>query len=93
MAVDEKRTSWKSLPPLEGGVWVGMVTEVLDREEIPNLVNTDLSSGGLGVVTGTSSPGRSWRIQVPEQFYERALEVYQSLLGAGGEADQPTEQA
>jgi hypothetical protein len=93
MADNVERTGWKSLPPLEGGVWVAMVTEVLDREEIPNLVKTDLSSGGLGVVTGTSSPGKSWRIQVPEQFYERALDIYQSLLGAAGEANQGTGEA
>ena len=90
---NEERTDWKSLPPLDGGVWVAMVTEVLDKEEIPNIVKTDLAAGGLGVVTGTTPLGKAWRIQVPEQFYERAMEVYQSLLGAGGEANEQTEQA
>jgi hypothetical protein len=71
---------WKSLPPLGGGVYVGMVTEVLDREKIPNLVKTDLASGGLGVIQGTEPIGRAWRIHVPEEFYERAMEIYESLL-------------
>ena len=53
--------SWKSLPALGGGVWVAMVTEVLDGEGIPNLVKTDLASGGLGVVTGTDTLGKAWR--------------------------------
>ncbi len=88
-----ERPEWKSLPPLDGGVWVAMVTEVLDNEGIPNLVKTDLAAGGLGVVTGTSALGKAWRIQVPEQFYEQALEIYQGLLGAAGEANEPSDQA
>lgn len=85
-------TNWKSLPPLGGGVWVAMVTEVLDNEEIPNLVKTDLSSGGLGVVTGTETLGKSWRIQVPEEFYARALNIHESILG-GDNATEPTEES
>lgn len=70
---------WKSLPPLSGGVYVGMVTEVLDNEKIPNIVKTDLASGGLGVIVGTEPLGRPWRIQVPEEYYDRALEIFESL--------------
>lgn len=82
---------WVSLPPLGGGVWVAMVTEVLDGEGIPNLVKTDLSSGGLGVVTGTETLGKSWRIQVPEEFFVRALEIHESILG-GDHANEPAEE-
>jgi hypothetical protein len=70
---------WKSLPPLSGGVYVGMVTEVLDNEKIPNMVKTDLASGGLGVIVGTEPLGRPWRIQVPEDYYDRAMEIFESL--------------
>jgi len=84
-------TNWKSLPPLGGGVWVAMVTEVLDNEGIPNLVKTDLSSGGLGIVTGTETLGKAWRIQVPEEFYARALEIHESILGDAVHAE-PTEE-
>jgi hypothetical protein len=83
-------TNWISLPPLGGGVWVAMVTEVLDKEGIPNLVKTDLASGGLGVVTGTETLGKSWRIQVPEEYHPRALEIYHSILG--GTEGEPTEE-
>jgi hypothetical protein len=76
-----EHTSWKSLPPLKGGLWVGMVTEVLDREGIANLVKTDLEAGGLGVIMGTEPLGDPWRIQVPEDDYARALEIYESLMG------------
>jgi hypothetical protein len=71
---------WKSLPPLPGGVYVGMVTEILDREKIPNMVKTDLAAGGLGMIQGTEPVGRPWRIQVPEEFFARAMEIYESLL-------------
>ena len=71
---------WKSLPPLSGGVYVGMVTEVLDNEKIPNIVKTDLASGGLGVIMGTEQVGKPWRIQVPEDYYDQALEIFESLL-------------
>ena len=82
---------WKSLPPLSGGLYVGMVTEVLDGENIPNLVKTDLAAGGLGMIVGTEPLGRPWRIQVPEEFYDRAMEIYESLLhrqpGEDGDAE------
>jgi len=93
MTHNAERTEWKSLPPLDGGVWVAMVTEVLDREGIPNVVKTDLATGGLGVITGTVPLGRAWRIQVPEPFFEQALDVYQSLLGAAGSANEPIGEA
>ena len=73
-------TKWKSLPPLSGGIYVGMVTEVLDRENIPNVVKTDLAAGGLGMIQGTSPVGKPWRIQVPEEYFERAIEIFESLL-------------
>ncbi|MBU0510019.1 DUF2007 domain-containing protein [bacterium] len=88
-----ERTLWKSLPPLGGGVWVAMVTEVLDNEGIPNVVKTDLEGGGLGRITGTQQIGRPWRIQVPEEYYDRALNIYESLLAreGGDEAEDKSE--
>lgn len=83
---EPRGTKWMSLPPLEGGVYVGMVTEVLDQEGIPNVVKTDLEAGGLGVIMGTQRLGDPWRIQVPEEHYARALEIYESLLGGEGAA-------
>jgi len=78
------KAKWKSLPPLEGGVWVAMVTEVLDKEDIPNLVKTDLEAGGLGMIMGTQQLGEPWRIQVPEEYYSRAMEIYDSLMNREG---------
>jgi hypothetical protein len=78
-------TNWKSLPPLRGGIWVAMVTEVLDREQIPNMVKTTLESGGLGMIIGTEPLGDPWRIQVPETEYDRALAIFEELMGEEGE--------
>ena len=79
--MSEERVEWQSLPPLRGGLWVGMVTDVLDQKEIPNIVKTDLSSGGLGQIVGTEQLGKGWRIQVPEEHYPAALEIFESLMG------------
>jgi len=81
------RVNWKSLPPLRGGVWVGMVTDVLDQQEIPNIVKTDLAAGTLGVITGTEQLGKGWRIQVPEEHYAQALEIFESLMGEEPDSD------
>jgi hypothetical protein len=80
--------NWKALPPLEGGVFVAMVTEVLDSQNIPNMVKTDLEAGGLGMIIGTSPLGDPWRIFVPEVEYARAMEVYESLMGQDHAEDQ-----
>lgn len=84
-------SQWVSLPPLEGGIYVAMVTEVLDNEGIPNLVKTDLAAGGLGVIVGTDTVGKAWRVQVPGEFLTRALEIYESILG-DSPAQEPIEE-
>lgn len=79
--------TWKPLPPLSGGVFVSMVTEVLDKENIANMVKTDLESGGLGMIMGTETLGNPWKIFVPESEYDRALEIFNALMGDRGESE------
>lgn len=90
-ANDQDRVEWKALPPMEGGVYVSMLTEVLDDEGIPNVVKTDLESGGLGRITGTAQIGAPWRVQVPAEFYDRALDIYKSIIESNppDDADAP----
>ncbi len=78
----KKDTEWVPLPKLPGGVYAAMITEVLDEKNIPNLVKTDLSGGGLGVVVGTSTVGKPWRILVPRDNYEEALHIFESIVGS-----------
>ena len=72
---------WVPLPKLPGGVYVAMITEVLDKENIPNLVQTDLAAGGLGNVIGTTTVGKPWRILVPRDKYDEALHIFESIAG------------
>jgi hypothetical protein len=84
---EDPTQTWKPLPPLSGGVFVSMVTEVFDKENIPNMVKTDLESGGLGMIMGTETLGDPWKIFVPESEYDRALEIFHSLMGSQGGSD------
>lgn len=86
-AHNEPKANWKPLPPLKGGVFVSMVTEVLDKENIANMVKTDLEAGGLGMIMGTESLGDPWKVFVPETDYDRALEIFNTLMGDKGEAE------
>ncbi len=72
---------WVPLPKLPGGVYVAMITEVLDKENIPNLVKTDLAAGGVGMIVGTTTVGKPWRILVPRDKYEEALHIFESIAG------------
>jgi hypothetical protein len=85
--------TWQPLPQLKGGVFVSMVTEVLDKENIPNMVKTDLESGGLGMIVGTETLGDPWKIFVPESDYDRAMQVFDSLMGSEdeGSSEEPSE--
>jgi hypothetical protein len=76
-----EKTDWVPLPKLIGGIYVSMITEVLDENSIPNLVKTDLATG-LGVVAGTSTVGKPWRIYVPRENYEKALHIFESISGS-----------
>jgi len=77
----ENSVEWVPLPKLPGGIYVSMVTEVLDKENIPNLVKTDLAAGGIGMVIGTTTVGKPWRIFVPRDKYEEALHIFESIIG------------
>jgi hypothetical protein len=77
----DESTDWVPLPKLPGGVYVAMVTEVLDKENIPNWVKTDLAAGGIGVIIGTETVGKPWRILVPRDKYEEALHIFESIVG------------
>lgn len=77
----ENSEEWVPLPKLPGGIYVSMITEVLDKEKIPNLVKTDLAAGGIGMVIGTTTVGKPWRILVPRDKYEEALHIFESIVG------------
>jgi hypothetical protein len=79
---EKKSVEWVPLPKLPGGIYVSMITEVLDKENIPNVVKTDLAAGGIGMVIGTTTVGKPWRILVPKDKYEEALHIFESIAGS-----------
>lgn len=76
-----EKSEWVPLPKLPGGVYAAMITEVLDKQDIPNLVKTDLAAGGLGMIVGTTTAGKPWRILVPQDRYDEALEIFERIIG------------
>ena len=70
---------WIALNSVPGKAYAEMVTEVLDKEEIPNFTKSDAVStayltGGAGGIGGTSV------IFVPEEHQSRAEELLTQLL-------------
>ena len=70
---------WTPLHSVPGKVYAEMVTEILDKEEIPNFIKSDAVSttyltGGAGGIGGTSV------IFVPEEHQSRAEEILTQLL-------------
>ena len=70
---------WTPLHSVPGKAYAQMVTEILDKEEIPNYIKSDAVStayliGGAGSIGGTSV------IYVPEEYQSRAEEILTQLL-------------
>ena len=74
-----QEVKWIALKSVPGKAYAEMVTEVLDKEEIPNFIKSDAVStayltGGAGGLGGTSV------IFVPEEHQSRAEEFLTQLL-------------
>ncbi len=70
---------WAPLHSVPGKAYAQMITEILDKEEIPNYIKSDALStayltGGAGGIGGTSV------IFVPEEHQSRAEEILTQLL-------------
>ena len=70
---------WTPLHSVPGKAYAEMVTEILDKEEIPNYIKSDAVStayltGGAGGIGGTSV------IFVPEEYQIRAEEILIQIL-------------
>ncbi|MCH8929058.1 MAG: DUF2007 domain-containing protein [Candidatus Marinimicrobia bacterium] len=71
--------NWIPLHSVPGKAYAEMVTEIFDKEEIPNYTKSDAVStayltGGAGSIGGTSV------IFVPEEHQSRAEEILTQLL-------------
>ena len=69
---------WVPLRGVPGKVYAEMVTEILDKDEIPNYIKSDALST-VYLITGASTIGNA-TIYVPEKHREKAEEILFQIL-------------
>ena len=67
----------QELPPIPGRHYASMLTEVLEKENIPFLVKDTFMSTALRAESGI---GNAVKVQVPEDCYARALNIFHDLF-------------
>jgi hypothetical protein len=77
---ENEDTKWVAMPPLQGKVYAEMVMEVLRENEIPCYLQSLFGSGGLGVISGAGLAWAKDKIMVPEDKYEQAMEILESMV-------------
>ncbi|GAB4336273.1 MAG: hypothetical protein Kow0037_17290 [Calditrichia bacterium] len=70
---------WVKIGPLPGLNYAEMVTEVLDKEEIPYSLYQDGVSTAIGI-SGTNLAGNEAFILVPPEFEERVRDLIEGML-------------
>ena len=75
----KKNFRWVPLQPLPGPVYAEMITEALEKQEIPCLVQKDFLSSAYGG-HGTISGGLETVILVPEDRKEESEEILRQML-------------
>ena len=75
----ENDFEWVPLRGVPGKTYAEMVTEVLDKEEIPNYIKSDAVSTAY-LTTGTSMITGNAIIYVPEKNKEKAEEILLQIL-------------
>lgn len=78
--IEEDNIKWVSLPPVQGKAYAEMVMEVLRQNDIPCYLQSFFGSGAMGVITGAGLPLARDKIMVPEENYEEALEILDSMV-------------
>ena len=75
----ENDFEWVPLRGVPGKTYAEMVTEVLDKEEIPNYIKSDAVSTAY-LTTGTSTVTGNATIYVPEKNKEKAEGILLQIL-------------
>ena len=70
---------WMPLRGVPGKIYAEMVTEILDKEEIPNYIKSDALSTAF-LATGVSTISGNATIYVPEKHREKAEEILFQIL-------------
>ncbi len=72
--------TWKPLPYFEGKLYSDMITEILDKKNIPYYVKTNWTSSAYGL-RGLNTSGDFIKIYVPETSHKEATEITISIIG------------
>lgn len=67
----------KELPPVPGRAYAGMLTELLEKENIPYMVKDTFISTALQAESGIAN---AVKIKVPDDKYDRALHLFHELF-------------
>ena len=72
--------TWKPLPYFEGRLYADMITEILNKKDIPYYIKTNWTSSAYGI-QGLNTSGDFVKIYVPELSYKEALKITLSIIG------------
>jgi hypothetical protein len=67
----------RDLPMMPGRMYAEMLTECLDKADIPSFMKVPFTASALQV---DAQIGKGVIVQVPEDCYEKALEIYHSMF-------------
>lgn len=72
--------TWVKLQPVTGQVYAEMVSEVLDKQNIPNYIKADWVESAFNI-SAVNLPGTLVTIYVPEDNQKEAEEILNNIVG------------
>ncbi len=79
MPKSNKKSDWKKVGPIPGLPYAQMISEVLEKENIPFSLTQDGVATAYGY-SGTNLAGNKAFIWVPQEFEERVKEIIERLI-------------
>ncbi|MEJ2536001.1 MAG: hypothetical protein P8048_02910 [Calditrichia bacterium] len=74
-----KSENWVKIGPLPGILYAEMISEVLDKKEIPFLITQDGVSTAYGIA-GTNIAGNQAFIFVPREHEQEVREIIEQMI-------------
>jgi hypothetical protein len=79
MTNSEDIKKWKKIGPLPGLPYAQMISEVLEKNQIPHSLSQDGVATAYGF-TGTSLAGNEAFIFAPEEYVDRIKEIIEQMI-------------
>jgi hypothetical protein len=77
----KESSDWIPLPDVREELYVGMIKELLDKENIPSWIKLSALCAGLSQAAAPRTAGKSWCILVPQNRYDQAVEIFEQIIG------------